>query len=393
MSTPTESLPAEHVNGTTDAVVAKAVAVTPKNPLRQLQDLRQQLRAWRTRLPPWLPWFLGRLVSGVGVVVVISFIVFGATQALPSDPARVILGPEAPEAVLQTLREQLGLNKPLLEQYFDWAGEMLSGNLGRSIDSNVPVAELMTARFANTLALLVSVSAISIPLALSLGIFLALRRDSHTDRAAIASIVLFKAIPGFALGIWIVMLFSTSVFHILPAASLLDPEKPALLQWQYLALPTLTLTLSIGPYLLRLVRSSMIEAMESEYVTAARLRGVPERQIIWRHAMPNALIPAIQGIAMTFRALLGGTVLAEVVFSYPGIGNTFNAAIEMRDIPMIQAIVIVLTVGVVAINLAADLVTVLLTPRLRTSTHIRSRSPGRRRATRLWRHGRSRFAI
>src|SRR5690606_18673999 len=177
-------------------------------------------------------------------------------------------------------------------------------------------AELMSARFANSLALMVSVSLLTIPLALSLGIYLALRRDTWLDRSAIASLILFKAIPGFALAIWLVMLFSTSVFQILPAASLLDPDKPALFQVKYLVLPTLTLALSVGPYLLRLVRASMIEALESEFVISARLRGVPERQVIWRHAAPNALIPAIQGVAMTFRALFGGAILAEVVFSY-----------------------------------------------------------------------------
>jgi len=326
------------------------------------------------RLPPWLPWFCGRLLSGAAVVVVISMIVFGATQALPSDPARIILGPEAPEQTIAVLRQQLGLDTTLTQQYLRWAGELLNGNLGHSIDSNVAVDGLVAARFANSLTLALCVFVLTVPLALSAGIFLALRRDSRLDRFAVGTLVLFKAIPGFVLGIFLVMLFSTSVFHVLPAASLLDPEKPALLQVEYLILPTLTLTLAISPYLLRLVRASMIETMEAEYITAARLRGVPERQIIWRHAMPNALIPAIQGIATTFRVLIGGALLIEVVFSYPGIGNTLNAAIEMRDLPMIQAIVIVITVGVVLINLLADLFTILLTPRLRTSAQPRTQN-------------------
>lgn len=349
--------------------------------------------ALRDRLPPWLPWFGWRLVSGAGVVLVISFIVFGATQALPSDPARMILGAEASEQTIAILREQLGLNQPIVVQYVQWAAEVLQGNLGRSIDSNVPVGQLMSARFANSLALAISVALVTLPLALSLGIFLALRRDTWVDRSAIVTLVLFKAIPGFAIAIWLVMLFSTSVFKLLPAASLLDPDQAALSQVKYLVLPTLTMVLSTGPYLLRLIRASMIEAMESEYVTAARLRGIPERRIIWRHAVPNALIPAIQGIAMTFRALIGGAVLTEVVFSYPGIGNTLNAAIEMRDLPMIQAIVLVITVSVVVINLTADLATVLLTPRLRTLTIRRVRSPGLRRAARLWRLGESRVSV
>lgn len=350
-------------------------------------------RSWLKRVlknPPWLPWFLGRLLSGASVVLAISFVVFAATQALPSDPARVILGPEAAESAIATLREQLGLNKPIALQYLSWAGQMLSGDLGRSLDSNVEVGALMRDRFANSLLLTGCVALLAFPLALTAGVLLALRRDSRTDRAAIALLVLFKAIPGFAIAILLVMLFSTSVLKVLPAASLLDPGRPLWTQLHYLVLPAVTLALSVAPYLLRLVRASMIEVLESDHVNAARLRGIPERRVIWRHALPNALIPAIQGVAMTLRTLFGGALIAEVVFSYPGIGNTLNAAIEMRDLPMIQAIVLVITVGIVAINLTADLVTVLLTPRLRTTGRIRARSPGLRHALQLGR-GRQRY--
>ncbi|MFT7773957.1 ABC transporter permease [Roseateles sp.] len=337
------------------------------------------------KLPTWAPWFAGRLLTGLGVVVAISIVVFASTQALPSDPARIILGPEASEATIAVLREQLGLNKPIVVQYLSWAGQMLSGDLGRSIDSNVPVGELLRSRFANSLLLTACVALTALPLALALGVWLALRRDTTTDRLALGALVLLKAVPGFAIAILLVMLFSTSVFKVLPAASLLDPDRGLLSQWRYLVLPTVTLALSIAPYLLRLVRASMIEVLESDYVAAARLRGIPERRIVWRHALPNALIPAIQGVAMTLRVLFGGALIAEVVFSYPGIGNTLNAAIEMRDMPMIQAIVLVITVGIVAINLAADLATVLLTPRLRTAGRIKARAPGLRHALRLGR--------
>jgi len=328
----------------------------------------------KAKIPTWLPWLSGRLFSGLFVILVISFIVFGATQALPSDPARIILGPEASEKSIAILREQLGLNKPIYIQYLHWTENILSGDLGRSIDSQVEVSSIIKARFGNTLVLALIVAAFSIPLAIISGIFLALRRDTPIDRLTISCLVLVKAVPGFVLAIWLVMLLSTSVFPVLPAASLLDPNKSAFTQMQYLILPALTLGLSVTPYLLRLVRSSMIEAMESDYVIAARLRGIPESNIIWYHALPNALIPTIQGIAMTFRFLLSGVVLIEVVFSYPGIGNALNAAIETRDIPMIQSTVLLLTLGVVVINLLADFITLLLTPKLRTSTpRIKSR--------------------
>lgn len=339
-------------------------------------------------LPAWLPWFLTRLVSGILVVFIISLIVFIATQALPSDPARVILGPEAPEATVQILREQLGLNDPILVQYWHWLSQLLQGNFGRSIDSNVPVLQIIQNYFGNTVALTSLVIVITVPLSVVLGVWLSLRRDSKLDRIIVSSSILFKAVPGFVIAIWLMMFFSTSVFHVLPAASLLIPNESPYSQLEFLILPILTLALSLIPYLMRLVRGSMIDALESEYVTSARLRGIPERRIIWKHVLPNALVPVVQGTALTIRVLLSGALIIEVVFSYPGIGNALNAAIEMRDIPTIQAIVLLLTICVVVVNLIADLITTLLTPKIRTAKRHKARSPGRRQALRLWKSGR-----
>lgn len=234
-------------------------------------------------IPAWLPWFFTRLLSGVLVVFVISLIVFIATQALPSDPARVILGPEATEATVQILREQLGLNDPILIQYWHWLSQLLQGNFGSSIDSNVPVVQIVQNYFGNTVALTILVIAITVPLSVVLGVWLSLRRDSKLDRIIVSSSILFKAVPGFVIAIWLMMFFSTSILHILPAASLLIPEQSAFSQIEFLVLPILTLALSLIPYLMRLVRGSMIDALESDYVTSARLRGIPEQRIIWKH--------------------------------------------------------------------------------------------------------------
>ncbi|MBJ9371436.1 ABC transporter permease [Acinetobacter sp. TGL-Y2] len=339
-------------------------------------------------IPAWLPWFFTRLLSGVLVVFVISLIVFIATQALPSDPARVILGPEAAEATVQILREQLGLNDPILIQYWHWLSQLLQGNFGRSIDSNVPVVQIVQNYFGNTVVLTILVIAITVPISVVLGVWLSLRRDSKLDRIIVSSSILFKAVPGFVIAIWLMMFFSTSILHILPAASLLIPEQSAFSQIEFLVLPILTLALSLIPYLMRLVRGSMIDALESDYVTSARLRGIPERRIIWKHVLPNALVPVVQGTALTIRVLLSGALIIEVVFSYPGIGNALNAAIELRDIPTIQAIVLLLTICVVAVNLIADLITTLLTPKIRTAKRHKARSPGLRQALRLWKSGR-----
>lgn len=339
-------------------------------------------------LPAWFPWFLTRIVSGLLVIFVITLIVFIATQALPSDPARVILGAEAPEETVQLLREQLGLTQPILVQYWHWLIQLFQGNFGRSIDSHVPVVQIIRNFFGNTVALSSLVIAITLPISVLLGVCLALRRDSKLDRIVVSTSIIFKAVPGFVLAIWLMMFFSTSVFHALPAASLLIPGQSPFTQIEFLILPVLTLSLSLIPYLMRLVRGSMIDALESDYVTAARMRGIPERRIIWRHVLPNALVPVVQGTALSIRVLLSGAIIVEVVFSYPGIGNALNAAIEMRDIPTIQAIVLLLTICVVIINLIADLLTTLLTPKIRTAKKHKARSPGRRNALRLWKSGR-----
>lgn len=357
-------------------------------PAGQVASVHQRSSAQGFSVPSWLPWFVGRLFSGLLVVLFISMVVFAATQALPSDPARVILGPEAPEATVDMLRDQLGLNQPIWQQYAGWLKQLFQGEFGRSIDSNVQVIDILNNFFFNTVALTVLVIVVTVPLSIILGVWLALRRDSLVDRAIVSISIIFKAVPGFAIAIWLMMLFSTSVLQVLPAASLLIPGESPFTQLEFLLLPLITLSLSLIPYLMRLVRGSMIDTLESEYVTAARLRGIPERRIIWRHVLPNALVPAIQGVALTVRVLLSGALIIEVVFSYPGIGNALNAAIEMRDIPTIQVIVLMLTISVVAVNLLADLLTTLLTPRIRTATHRPYRSPGRKNAMRLWRTGR-----
>lgn len=325
----------------------------------------QQHTRWR--LPVWLSWFLGRLAYGLLTVWVISLIVFVATLVLPSDPARIILGPDAPLESVQTLQHQLGLDQPKLTQYVHWLAGFIQGNWGVSLDSQLAVTEVLWPRFANTLALLAGVVAFVLPLALVLGVALALKRDSRFDQAVLSALILFKAVPGFLLGIGLVLLFSMPGVNLFPAVAILDPELSILAQWQYLVLPVLTLGLAALPYLTRLVRSSMIEALDSDYVGAARLRGIPERRIVWLHTLPNALVPAVQGLALTLRTLVGGALLAEVIFSYPGMGVTLHAAIQMRDLPLIQAIVLLTTVSVVGINLLADLLTVLLTPKLRTA--------------------------
>ncbi|MFK4870415.1 ABC transporter permease [Novosphingobium sp. ZW T3_23] len=324
--------------------------------------------------PAWLPWLGGRVLSGLATAIVISLLVFAATQALPSDPARVILGPDASEESIRVLQHQLGLDRPIPVQYARWAVRAASGDFGVSLDSSVAAGKIVTDRLGNSAVLMAIVLVLAIPIAFVSGIALAIRRDGRLDRWTMNTVILFKALPAFVMAIGLILLLSTTVLPILPAVSLLDPAISPWLQPSYLVLPALTLILTVAPFLLRLVRSAMIETLEAEYVSAARLRGIPEWRIVWTHAVPNALVPVIQGIALTSRLLLGGGLIVEVVFSYPGIGNALNSAIEMRDVPVIQAITLTMAIGVVVINLLADIATVLVTPKLRTSSRPRLRA-------------------
>ncbi len=327
------------------------------------------LHTTSTILPAWFSWFLGRLGYGLLTVWVISLVVFWATLILPSDPARIILGPEAPLESVVILRHQLGLDQPIITQYLNWSASALRGEWGTSLDSQQQVSDILLTRFGNSTVLLLGVLVVVVPIALLLGVTLALYRDSQFDRGMLSALIFLKAVPGFLLGIALVLLFSMPGVNFLPAVAILNPDISIWSQLSSLVLPVFALSLAALPYLTRLVRSSMIEALESDYVNAARLRGVPEWRIIWLHTLPNALVPAVQGVALTLRTLVGGALLAEVIFSFPGIGVTLNAAIQMRDLPLVQGIVLMTTGAVVAINLLADLITVLLTPKLRTARH------------------------
>jgi peptide/nickel transport system permease protein len=206
----------------------------------------------------------------------------------------------------------------------------------------------------------------SVVIAVFLGGFMSTRRDSRVDRVALLSLIVVKAIPSFAIAIALVCLLATSALQLLPAVSLIDSHRSIFAQLNMMVLPAITLILSTTPYLVRQVRTSMSEALESEYVLASRLRGIPEHRIVWRHALPNALVPMVQGTALSLGVLLGGTLVVEVTFNFPGLGTALNSAVQSRDLPMIQATVLVITTGVVGLNLLADLLTLLLTPKLRT---------------------------
>jgi peptide/nickel transport system permease protein len=310
---------------------------------------------------------LQRLALGIGTLFLVSVLIFLATQALPGNAARAILGNTATPEKVAVLSRQLGLDKPVARQYAIWVSHFVSGNLGRSfVGMDQPVSQVIGQPLYNSTVLVVLAALVSVPLSIGLGTYAALRRDGRLDRAVTTSTVALAALPEFVIGILVIIILSTEVLHLFPPIARPNPSVPVYRQLDELVLPVLTLTLAVFPYITRMMRAYTIEILESEYISMARLKGLPERIVIWRHAVPNAIVPAVQGTAMQLAWLAGGIVAVEYVFAYPGIGSALISAITERDIPTIQAITLILASVYVLLNLAADIITILVTPRLRT---------------------------
>jgi len=311
-------------------------------------------------------FILRRILQGVLVLVLVSIVVFAATQALPGDPARAILGRGATPASLAALREQLHLNQPKVIQYLTWATGLLHGDAGRSFAAQEPVSTYLSNRIVNTGFLLVLSGLISIPLSILIGAYAALWRDRPFDVITSLATLVFAALPEFVVGVALVLLFATTVFHFLPAITLIPPGGRPWDQPIAIILPTLTLVLAVTPYVVRIMRASMVEVLESDYVEMARLKGLPERIVLRRHALPNALGPTFQVIAINLAYLAGGVIVVEYIFNYAGIGGALRDAVSNRDLPVVQAIAMIIAGLYVFLNLMADIATILVTPRLRT---------------------------
>ncbi|GAA4232179.1 ABC transporter permease [Actinomadura meridiana] len=312
-------------------------------------------------------WVARRLLLGVVVVLLVSVLVFLATQVLPGDAARAALGREATPDRVAALRADLGLDRPLLEQYFSWLGGILTGDLGHSLVTQEQVSTLIGDRVVNSAVLVLLSAVIVVPLSVAAGALSGRWRDRPADRTMLVVTLGLTALPEFIIALLLVILFATSVFHLLPGTVLLAPGQNPFSNVEQLVLPVVALVLGVLPYLTRLVRGSVIDVYESEYVRTARLKGVPERVVLRRHVLPNALVPAIQGTALALAYLTGGVVVIEQVFNYPGLGSALVDAVNNRDVPVIQLICLIFAVCYVVFNLIGDVLTVYVTPRLRTA--------------------------
>lgn len=312
-----------------------------------------------------LRMLLNRIALGAVTVFLVSVMIFTAVEVLPGDACTAILQRDAVGQRLENCREELGLNKPAVTRYLTWASNALKGDLGTSIHNGKPIAQLVFERFKNTMLLASLTLLLGIPLAIGLGILTALRRDRLSD-VAISSLAIFAmTIPEFVSATLLIFIFSIWLGWV-PGIVTASASAPLSAFFPGIILPVLVLTMVMTAHILRTVRSSVIDVMESDYVQMARLKGVPFHQIVLRHALPNALLPAINVIALTIAWLLGGVVVVEKVFNFPGLGHYMVDAISDRDLPVVQAIALIVATVYVGVNLAADLLGLLLNPRLRT---------------------------
>jgi peptide/nickel transport system permease protein len=310
---------------------------------------------------------LRRLALALLTLWLVSLLVFAATLALPGDAAQAILGREATPERLAALRDQLNLDEPVVTQYLKWLGGIVTGDLGNSAATQAPVGELLSSRVGNSLFLVVISAAVAVPLSIMIGVWTAMRRDRSVDHVVSTVSLILASLPEFVIGIALILLFATEVFQLFPAVSLLGPGQRAWDDPEVVVLPAATLVLAVVPYISRIMRGSMVEVLESEYVTMATLKGLPRRTVIWRHAVPNAIVPAIQVTALQLAYLAGGVVLVEFVFSYPGIGAALVEAVGNRDMPVVQAVTMLAAGIYVGLNILADVATILVTPKLRTA--------------------------
>jgi peptide/nickel transport system permease protein len=317
--------------------------------------------------------FLGRRLGAALITLfAVSVLIFVGTEVLPGDVSTAVLGRNAsPDAIAQ-IRERLELDRSAPERYADWLGNFLSGDLGESATQSTasgrgsPVWELISHRVVNTVLLALITTILLVPFGLLLGVLAAKRAGRPADHAVSVTSLAAISVPEFVTGTLLVLAFAVWL-QLLPAISLVPSGTGVLDRPSILVLPVVTLLAASVAQTTRMVRAGMIDVLRSDFVHMARLNGLPERTILRRYALRNALAPTVQVIALNVQWLVGGIIVTEYVFDYPGMGQGLVQAVNSRDIPVVQSVALSLAAIYLLLNIVADLLTVLLVPKLRTS--------------------------
>jgi peptide/nickel transport system permease protein len=309
--------------------------------------------------------FVGRRVTLLALVLfIVSILIFGVVQILPGDVATMILGTSATPQDLAALRRNLGLDRPAPLRYLDWIAGMLRGDWGTSLLYQVPVRPLVLDRLRQSGLLAVLALTVAVPLSIALGVISAVRRNRVADHLVSVVSLVAVSLPEFITGTVLILVLALHV-PLFPPSSLIDPGASLLSAAPSLVLPTLTLVLALLAHMTRMTRASMIEILDKPFIRAARLRGLRPRLVILRHALRNALLPTVGIVAINVGFLIGGIVVVETVFAYPGLGRLMVDAVNHRDVPVVQVAALVVALTYALANLAADVVYAYLDPRIR----------------------------
>lgn len=303
-----------------------------------------------------LKYFIKRLLGILVTTLLVSIFVFVLVRLMPGDPVRQMVDDDATLETINAVRAEYGLDKPIVEQFIDWITGMLKGDFGKSYRTRQPIGEEIGKRYLKTLKLAVIAVVWSTAVDLLLGVWTGVHSGKWQDYLGVTAAVTGQAVPTFWIGLLLIFLFGVKL-QVLPVSGAEG--------WKSLVLPSFTLGLSMAAAVTRFTRSAVLECLKEDYVRTARAKGLKERIIIWRHVLRNSLISVITVVGLQFGAMLGGAVMIETVFSYPGIGSYLVTSIGLRDYPVVQALVIILALNFVVVNFIVDLLYALVNPEIR----------------------------
>ena len=315
-------------------------------------------------LHPIVKLVVQRIALGLILLLAVSVVIFLGVEMLPGDTAQAILGQSATPVALANLRESLGLNQPALTRYFTWLGHALQGDLGKALTNGVDISHAIAQRFGNTLFLASCAGVIAVPLAIGLGLIAARYNGRWPDKLISGVTLATISLPEFVAAYFVIFLL-TQVVHLFQPVSMVFPGMGFFAQLKAVALPVIVLVMVVLAHMMRMTRAAILNVMQSAYIETAELKGLTPMQVIWRHALPNAVAPIISVVVINLAYLVVGVVVVEVVFSYNALGQFLVDHVAKRDLPVVQGVGIIFAAVYIGLNILADVVGILANPRLR----------------------------
>ena len=312
----------------------------------------------------YLPLILKRIFSALITLLIVSALIYGFLEMLPGDVATRMLGRTATPETLANLREQLGLNEPALKRYFLWLYNIFQGDFGTALTSKRPITEILAPKIFNTLILSGCAFILYLPLSFITALLQAYYKNKNIDISLSIITLIILSLPDFIIGTIMIIIFVV-VFPIFPAISLVGEYSDFSEWFMALVMPSITLALVMSVYAVRMLRDNLIEVLDSEYIFMAKLKGLSKSTVLIKHALPNAIIPTLNVTALNLGFLIGGVVIVEKIFTFPGFGNLLIDSIKFRDLPLVEATILIAAAFYIFANLLTDILSIIFNPRLR----------------------------